>query len=434
MAWRQLKMKQESENNNISTLTFQNGSKPGERMRKTTIPPAFKTYGLMEKAPPLVYGFHKLVVEILIRLNVIGIAIKHFHNPIKVSRVLKKLEFLRRQYMGNFNNVKLMKVDGRYYWDMHAPGWPSRAFNKHSAGEINRISPFREKSDYLNSMIFAITKKCPLQCEHCYEWKELNGKETLSLNDLKKIIQKFQERGKGVAQIQLSGGEPLSRFDDMVELLRSSKSGTDFWVVTSGYKLTAERAKTLKDAGLKGVSISLDHFKPEKHNVIRGSHESFEWVIKAISNAHDAKLVVILSLCATKEFITERNIMMYAQLAKKLGVAYILIIEPRAVGHFAGRNVALTKQQEKILEDFYLKMNYDPKYSDMPAVSYHGYHQRRIGCFGGGSRYIYVNTNGDLQVCPFCQQKFGNVLSSPIETSVEKMKVNGCTRYRQAQL
>lgn len=427
-------MNQDQETNIATFPDLKAGFEYKEDKIKPTFSPTFESFDFKERIPPLVCGFHKLLVAILMRLNVIAVTVKHYPNPKMVSRVLKKLEFLRTQYMGNFNGVKLMKVNGRYYWDMHAPAWPSKAFNKHCEGELNRIIPFRKKSDYLNSLIFAVTKKCPLRCKHCYEWKELNGEEVLSLTDLKRIVRKFQDKGKGVAQVQLSGGEPLSRFDDLIELLRSSKSGTDFWVVTSGYKLTAERAKALKSVGLKGVSISLDHFEPEKHNSMRGSHQSFEWVIKAVNNAHYAKLVVILSLCATKEFVTERNMMLYAYFAKKLGVAYILIIEPRAVGHYAGRNVAISKEQEKILEDFYLKMNYDPEYSDMPAVSYHGYHQRRIGCFGGGSRYIYVDTNGNLQVCPFCQQKFGNALSSSIESSVKKMKVNGCTRFKQAQL
>jgi MoaA/NifB/PqqE/SkfB family radical SAM enzyme len=385
-------------------------------------------------APPLVKGIHKLVVGTLIRLNIIAIAIKHLHGPIKVIRVLKKLENLRRQYMGDFKIIKLMKVDGRYYWDMHAPGWPSSAFNKYNEGEMNRIYPFRKKTDYLNSMILAITKKCPLRCEHCYEWDVLNHEEKLSLIDLKKIVQNFQDRGRGVTQIQLSGGEPLSRFNDAIELIKSAKSGTDFWLITSGYKLTLEKARKLKNAGLRGVAISLDHFNPQKHNAFRGNNEVYKWVVKAVVNAHKSKLVVVMLLCPTKEFISEENMIQYARLSKKLGAAFILMIEPRAVGHYAEKDVAITKKQEKILEDFYIKMNYDPRYLDMPGVSYHGYHQRRVGCFGGGSRYLYVDTDGDMHLCPFCRQKFGNVLSSSINKSIEAMKEEGCHQFKNAEI
>lgn len=388
---------------------------------------------IIDWRPPLVNGIHKFFIGILIRFHIVAIAFKHYINPIKVIRVLKKLEYLRRQYMGDFDIVKLMIVDGRYYWDMHAPGWPSAAFIKYNEGEMNRIIPFRKKTHYLNSMILAITKKCPLRCEHCYEWEELNREERLSSGDLVAIIHKFQKNGKGVAQIQLSGGEPLSRYNDLVKILKSALPGTDFWIVTSGYKLTLEKAKELKNAGLKGIAISLDHYDPIKHNAFRGSKESYQWVLKAIENAHKTNLVVILSLCPTKEFICEENMIQYACLAKKLGAAFILMIEPRSVGHYAEKDVEITDRQVEILEDFFLKMNYDPRYADMPAVSYHGYHQRRVGCFGSGSRYLYIDTDGDMHVCPFCRHKIVNVLSVPIIESLELIKKEGCSQFIQAK-
>ena len=98
--------------------------------------------------------------------------------------------------MGDYKVKKLFKIQGRYYWDMHTPGWPSKAFTKYTEGEMNRIIPFRPVADYLNSMIFAISKKCPLSCQHCYEWDVINNKEKLSQEDLITIVRKFQNRGK----------------------------------------------------------------------------------------------------------------------------------------------------------------------------------------------------------------------------------------------
>ena len=162
-----------------------------------------------DRQPPLVKGLNKLVIGSFIRMTVLYIAFKNYLNPFKVISVLKKLEKLRKQYMGDYNTLKLIHVGKQYYWDMHSPGWPSKAFNKFNEGEMNRICPFRKSNDYLNSMIFAITKKCSLRCKHCYEWDELNKEDTLSLDDLKRIVDYFQNKGRGVAQIQLSGGEPF---------------------------------------------------------------------------------------------------------------------------------------------------------------------------------------------------------------------------------
>ncbi|HNS16994.1 MAG TPA: radical SAM protein [Bacteroidales bacterium] len=393
-----------------------------------------ETAGLPEWKPPLVKGIHKYLIGSLIRLHIILIAFAHYVHPTRVILVLKKLEYLRRQYMGDFKICKLIKVNGRYYWDMHAPGWPSAAFVKYNEGEMNRIIPFRKKTYYLNSMILAITKKCPLRCAHCYEWDILNDREKLSLDNLKVIIEKFQFHGKGVAQIQLSGGEPLSRYDDMISLLKTACKGTDFWMVTCGVGLTLKKAKELKKAGLRGIAISLDHFDPYKHNAFRGSDEAFPWVIRAIGNAHQAGLVVILSLCPVKEFISSENMMKYAQLAKRLGAAFILIIEPRAVGHFEMKDVKLNAGEVTILEDFFLKMNYDPAFADMPAVSYHGFHQRRTGCFGGGNRYLYIDTDGNMHLCPFCRQNFGNVLMLSVRESMELIRKEHCFEFKSATI
>ena len=384
--------------------------------------------------PPLVRGVHRYIAGSLIKFHVLLIAVRKYLNPFSVHAVLKGLRILQRQYMGDHKIVKLFKMQGRYYWDMHAPGWPSKAFVKYNAGEMNRIIQFRPIRDYLNSMIFAITKKCPLSCQHCYEWEVINNREKLTRNDLVSVVKKFQNRGKGVAQIQFSGGEPLSRYEDILHVLKKAKKDTDFWIVTSGYLLTLEKAKALKDAGLQGFAISLDHFDATIHNTFRGSKESYNWVMTAIRNAHLADLAVILSLCVTKQFVSKENLMEYAGLAKRLGVSFILLIEPRAVGRYAGKDIGLTRAQEEVLEEFYLKLNFDKAYSAYPAVSYHGYHQRRVGCFGGTNRYVYVNTDGELQVCPFCQKSFGNVVSDVQQLRGTTPMNNGCKAFKEAVL
>ena len=386
------------------------------------------------RKPPTVKGIQQYMVGTLIKLNVLYIAIRLYFNPIKIYKVLKGLSFLRKQYLGDYKLLKLFKIRSRYYWDMHAPGWPSKAFTKYTEGEMNRIISFRPLSDYLNSMILAITKKCPLNCEHCYEWNVINRKEKLSQSDLISMVRKFQDRGKGVAQIQFSGGEPLSRYSDILQILYYSNSDTDFWIVTSGYYLSTERAKELRSAGLKGFAFSLDHFDSEKHNKFRGSRDSYYTVIKAIEYTHQADLAVILSLCVTKEFTSSENLMKYAEMAKTLGVSFILLIEPRASGRYEGKEVGLTDSQILALEDFYVKMNFNAAYLEYPAVSYHGYHQRRVGCFGGTNRYIYVNTDGEMQACPFCQQTYGTILNGSAKILDKPIMINGCKPFRMANL
>ncbi|MFV8373937.1 radical SAM/SPASM domain-containing protein [Flavobacterium sp. LB1P62] len=375
----------------------------------------------------LVSGWRKKLTVLSFRLTIIGIAIKSYNNPWNWIYVPLTLIKLRRKNLGQHFLNKLAYVDNRYYWGLYTPGWNGIPFKRFIAAEMNHVIPVKQKTNRFINAYVAITKKCSLQCEHCYEWENLNKKETLSPDQLKSIVAKIQERG--VSQIHFSGGEPLLKVDLLVDLLNSSKKETDFWVLTSGYKLTPENAKKLKTAGLNGVIISLDHFDPEKHNHFRGFKEAYYWVEKGVQNAIANRLVVALSLCASKDFTTLDNLMEYASLAKKLGVSFIQILEPKAVGHYHGKEVSLSTEQISLLEDFYLEMNYNPKYNNYPLISYHGYYQRRQGCYAAGNRSFYVDTDGDINACPFCQTKTGNVLDANFDQSIMELQSFGCQQF-----
>ncbi|MFD3001551.1 radical SAM/SPASM domain-containing protein [Pontibacter toksunensis] len=381
--------------------------------------------------PPSIISnkLHVRLVGLGILLNVWVLALGHILNPLKAAKAVRDLRALSVAYLGR-NPEKLVKVDGRYHYVMGGPSWPSLSFNRYILSELNRFQEFRAPKPSLRSVYFAITKKCPLNCEHCFEWDNLNKKEALALADLKQILWKFQEQG--VMQVHLSGGEPLVRFQDMLELLHSAQKGTDFWVITSGYHLTLEKAQQLKDAGLVGIAISLDHHEPDKHDAFRGLEGSYDWVIKAARSARHAGLVLTLNLCATKDYASDENLFAYAKLAHELGASFIQILEPRAVGHYAGKAVALEPSHIKRIEDFADMLNYDAAFKNWPIVTYHGTHQRNVGCFGAGNRFLYVDTDGDMHACPFCQKKSGNALHDDLPQCIQEMRLKGCHAFDSA--
>jgi MoaA/NifB/PqqE/SkfB family radical SAM enzyme len=277
--------------------------------------------------------------------------------------------------------------------------------------------------------VIAITKKCPLQCEHCYEWKNLNGKEVISVNDLNEIVARIQR--KGVGQIQFTGGEPLNRMEALLDVLRKAESSTDFWVTTSGYNLTHTNALKLKLAGLTGVVVSLDHFIPEKHNSFRGNSNSFHWVEEAIKNANANNLVTALSLCVTNDFVSKENLMAYFELAKRMNISFVQILEPKQVGRYEHNEVSLTDDQVRIVEDFVMDMNFNTEYRDYPCIIYHAYHNRRHGCLSAGHKGVYIDSDGDLNPCPFCHKKYGSVLDEHFEESLDLLKASGCREFKQ---
>jgi len=376
----------------------------------------------------IISGLRMRLIHIWLKLSLIRIAMTCYLNPLDWIRSLQYLVRLRRRFLGDHKLQKMVYVDGKYYMGLYIPGWNSNVYKRFIASQLNDFKPVnKDVVNRFNIVSIAITKKCALQCEHCFEWDNLNKKEVLSDSELHEIVQKIQS--KGVSQIHLSGGEPLLKMDTLVNILKKADKSTDFWVLTSGFKLNNTNAQRLKEAGLTGVIVSLDHFVPEKHNAFRHFKDAYYWVEEAVKNANKNELVTVLSLCATKEFISEGNLMSYMELAKKLKVAFVQILEPKAVGHYANKDVCLNQEQLEILENFFLKMNFNANYSSFPLITYHGYYQRRQGCFSAGKKGIYIDTDGDMNACPFCHKKTGNVLDSGFDENLEILKSEGCRSY-----
>lgn len=362
-----------------------------------------------------------------LRISLFHLIITLYSNPIHWVGALKYLIRLRKNFLGDFKLKRMVKVDGKYYMGLYTPGWNDDIYKNFIISELNNFKKVERPLLRFNHVYVAVTKKCPLQCDHCYAWDILNNKDQLNPDDLKSIVRKLQLMG--TAQIHLTGGEPLIKPELLFELLKSANDSTNFWINTSGYQLTNEKAKDLKDKGLTGLFISLDHYIADAHNDFRKYKDAYYWATNAAQNAVANGLVVALSVCVREEFVSEDNLMNYMRLAKELGVHFVQFLEPKEVGHYDGKQVALSNEKIEILESFYTKMNFSNNYLDFPIINYHGYYQRRRGCFAGGNRSMYVDTDGNLNACPFCHTNSGNILDVNFENQLNEMTKKGCPTY-----
>ncbi len=382
--------------------------------------------------PKLINGWQAAFIRMKVHLYIITEAFKLFNSPLKAVAEMRRLRRLRNQVHGTVKVTKYVRLDNRYYWNTNYCGYPSAQLQQMLRGEFLRNSVHQPGSNNhqvpLQTVIWGITNRCPLSCSHCYEWDNIAQRDRLELADLKKILTLFWAHD--IRHIQFSGGEPLVRFGDLIELLREASPWADCWLLTSGFGLTSSRALELKQAGLIGVNISLDHWDARLHNQFRNNNQSFDWVIQSVRHCLKAGLMVSLSLCATRDFVSEVNLLSYAQLARDLGVQFIRILEPRSSGKFAGQRVDLDPRQVDLLSDFAIRINSDPAYRHFPIVTFFGYHQRKMGCFGAGNRYVYVDPNGDLHACPFCRGRIGNLLDEPFTSLLEKVRRVGCHQFR----
>ena len=118
-----------------------------------------------------------------------------------------------------------------------------------------------------------LTKKCNLRCEHCYieagvierdeALDELSTEECFDVIDQLAVV-------NPEALLILTGGEPLLRRDVFAIAERASEKGLWPVVGTNGVFITEELCERLIDAGIRGVSLSLDALDAETHDGFRG--------------------------------------------------------------------------------------------------------------------------------------------------------------------
>jgi GTP 3',8-cyclase len=126
----------------------------------------------------------------------------------------------------------------------------------------------------LRNLRISITDRCNLRCRYCmpeaeYVW--LPRSSILSFEEIDRLAGIFA--GLGVSKIRLTGGEPLLRHDlpTLVSLLSRREAIRDLAVTTNGV-LLAREAESLRSAGLRRVTVSLDTLRPERMQEFARSH------------------------------------------------------------------------------------------------------------------------------------------------------------------
>lgn len=320
-------------------------------------------------------------------------------------------------------------AQGRAFFALYAPGFPGRPFDRFAANEIERVQ-VGPRTAGPNTAIFAITTRCGLRCEHCFEWNDLSPREALTSEELHTVTEQLVSAG--ACQLFLSGGEPMLRFSDLHALVSRFSREADIWVLTAGSGLTAEKAASLREAGLVGVSLSLDHWDPSEHDAFRGKQGTFETARRAALAAREAGLLLSLSLCPTRRFVSEANLRAYRDLARDWGAAFIQVMEPRAVGRYEKKEVELDDTQKVRLERWYRETN--ALEVSGPSVAYAAYSERQGTCPGAGDRVVYVDTRAMLHPCPFCREGEACLTKTPFAEALPALRARGCGRGLSATI
>lgn len=127
---------------------------------------------------------------------------------------------------------------------------------------------FGRKINYLR---ISLTDRCNLRCRYCMPEKgianKLGHEDILTLEENYDLIKEFVELG--IDKIRFTGGEPLIRkgIVDLIERVNKLEGVKEITMTTNGL-LLKDMAKSLRDAGLNRVNISLDTLDEDKYQEI----------------------------------------------------------------------------------------------------------------------------------------------------------------------
>jgi MoaA/NifB/PqqE/SkfB family radical SAM enzyme len=85
----------------------------------------------------------------------------------------------------------------------------------------------------------------------------------------------------GTMMISMAGGEPLLR-TDMPEIVRAVGRWHFPFITTNGWFVTPELARELMQAGVWGVSVSVDYASPQPHDAQRGVRGAWKQAWRAV--------------------------------------------------------------------------------------------------------------------------------------------------------
>jgi cyclic pyranopterin phosphate synthase len=176
----------------------------------------------------------------------------------------------------------------------------------------------------LRDLRVSVTDRCNFRCVYCMP-KEVFGKdfqflpraEILSFEEIERLVRVFV--GLGVQKVRLTGGEPLVRrnIERLVEML-ANVSDLDLTLTTNG-SLLAGKARALRDAGLKRVTVSLDSLDDEVFKSMNDVDFPVARVLEGMDAAEAAGLAPLKVNMVVKRGLNEDSIVPMARYFRGTG-------------------------------------------------------------------------------------------------------------------
>lgn len=197
----------------------------------------------------------------------------------------------------------------------------------------------------LRDLRISLTDRCNLRCTYCMPREVFDDNHAylprsalLTFEEIERLARLFIRLG--VRKIRLTGGEPLLRhgieqlIEKLARLQTAAGDPVEIALTTNGVIL-ARKAQSLKDAGLKRVTVSLDGLSDATFQRMSGSTVAVATVLEGIAAAQAAGLEPLKVNMVVKRGVNEHEIVPMAEHFRRSGVV-LRFIEYMDVGSSNG--------------------------------------------------------------------------------------------------
>lgn len=235
----------------------------------------------------------------------------------------------------------------------------------------------------LRDLRISVTDRCNLRCPYCmpreiyHESHEfLPRAELLTFEEIEHLARIFVDLG--VQKLRITGGEPLlrrgiERLIEKLSMLQTDAGKPVEIALTTNGVLLAQKAQTLKDAGLARVTVSLDGLSQPTFRLMSDSEVAVEAVLNGIATAQAVGLAPLKVNMVVKRGANEHEILSMAEHFRHSGIV-LRFIEYMDVGCSNGWRMDEVVSAREIIERIAARFPLqpiDPNYSGEVAERWH---------------------------------------------------------------
>ena len=244
------------------------------------------------------------------------------------------------------------------------------------------------------------TSACNLHCTGCWA-ADYGNRLNLSLEDIDSIIEQGKELG--VYLYIYTGGEPLVRKHDIVELCRRHDDCV-FLAFTNGTLVDQEFIDTIRPCGNFIPAFSLEGDR-ESTDARRGEGV-YDKVVDAMKLMRENGLPFGISCCYTSENFDAVSSDAYIDQLIEWGALFAWYFHYMPVGSDASVDLMVSPEQREAMYHIIRRWRVTKAIFPMDCQNDGQFTQ---GCIAGGRRYLHINAAGAVDPCVFVHFSDSNI-------------------------